>query len=226
MAIEQHETINFNLKNLDSGTIIKLTAPKYRTLKVGLSITFTIVVLLIALKWGAVLSIDIRDIVAIFTSGIVCTTLVYHAFNLTMNYEINKIKIDYDENKIKFDRKVQSLNMITEWHKPEMTILTITIRDFLSEKNTDNNLSKLIDLPENIDSRKAIVTILNYFEKISLACEFKIADEAVLKDFFQGLFQFYYLNSKDFIQKRRRERNNTKIFERFEKYSTKWNETK
>lgn len=60
---------------------------KYWILAVGFSLT----VVIASLTAFYVPKAEIRDIVSVFTGGIVSTTLIYHVLNYHLNYEVNRI---------------------------------------------------------------------------------------------------------------------------------------
>lgn len=102
---------------------------KYWVLLTGL-VTTIVTAILVSMY---VPSVEVRDVVAVVTGGIVSTTLIYHVLNYHLNYEVNRIKFSFDDRKLSSDRKVQSIAVIGEWHKPDMIRYTITARDFLEK---------------------------------------------------------------------------------------------
>jgi Domain of unknown function (DUF4760) len=168
-------------------------------------------------------NVDTKDVVAVFTAGIVCTTLSYHAMNYHLNYEVNRMKFEFDDNKLIHDKKVVALNIISEWNKPEMTKIANTLKllfdDFVGKKNSEF----IQKIQTEADVRFSVIAILNYFEKIGAAVSFEVADENLLKDYFLGLVNGFWHGLNEYIIVRRKEREDDDIFIQFEQLYKKWN---
>jgi Domain of unknown function (DUF4760) len=182
----------------------------------GLLITIITTILLKVFIPG----MPIRDVAAVFTAGIVCTTLYYHARNLRFNYEINT-------EKLKSDKKIAAVNLIGDWHKAENIRNTIIARDFLLDNiraADDDIISKLED-KVHTDARVAVVSVLNYLERIAIAAIHDAADEQILKDYFIAIFDFYAHKALPFITARRKEKQDDKLFVFFLDINRKWNQS-
>jgi hypothetical protein len=192
---------------------------KYWVLGIGLTITLVAACLVTFYVPKA----EVRDIVAVITGGIVSTTLIYHVMNYHMNYEVNRIKFRYDDRKIVSDRKVQAIAMIGEWHKPDMMTRTVKAYSFLKSYRDKSPEAFNDALELDAEARIAIITILNFFERVALAIDAKVVDEAIIKSFFKGLVREYYHGTiNGLINPRRRERNNNRIFTELEELNKRW----
>jgi Domain of unknown function (DUF4760) len=194
----------------------KVTARFFTFFWIGVIIAITVTIV----AYLYVPDITIRDLATVFTTGIICTTLYYHATNLRSNYKLN-------EEKLSSDRKIAAINLIGEWHKAENIRHTIIARDFLlgNIDSQEHEIIKKLEQDENTDARVAVVSVLNYLERIAIAALYHAADEAVLKDYFCTIFSFYEHNAIVFIHSRRKEKQDNRLFARFIEISQKWNDT-
>ncbi len=69
---------------------------------------------------------------------------------------------------------------------------------------------------------EALTRVLNFAEKLAIVVENDLADEVILKQFFRGIVVGYYHDFRDFIDLKRRERKNDKIFEKFFWLASRW----
>jgi uncharacterized protein YktA (UPF0223 family) len=170
--------------------------------------------------WFFVEKIEIRDIVTVFTSGIVSTTLIYHSLNYNLNYETNKIKFEFDETKLAIDRKIHATNLIGEWHKKDMTDNIVRVRKLMDTVKSGKLNAVQIDEKIEIDTetRIALVSILNYFERICLSIDEGVSDNDILKSYFRFIFRVYWGSFQEFVYYRRKQRDDMSIFCDFEKY--------
>lgn len=204
------------IDTVDNFTINLHKKVSHKKLWIGFICTLIAIILYLYFKFPV---FDIKDFMAILTGGVVVTTLLYHAENLHLNKEVNIAKIVTD-------RKVIALNLIGEWHKPDMMKLTIMSKDFfdkhLATPNKQSNIIDILHKEGNEEQRLSVITILNFFEKVSLAVEKEAADEAILKDFFKSLFKIYFFRTKELIDLRRKEYQDTTVFIKFETINKKW----
>jgi hypothetical protein len=209
---------------------------KYSTLYWGATITVlsAVAFILIANKFD--MPFEIRDIVAIVTCGLVSTTLVYHAKNLRLNYEVNKAKIDFDKLKYEEEKALKqrdseknkefySFKVASLWFKPDMANHVELSRKFL--RNHKDKLQNHIpiqdfinELENNIEARKAVICILNYFENISLLIKKGHVDEESMKLCFKTLFVDYLTVLRKYIDEIQKESN--RFLMHYEEIAKKW----
>jgi Domain of unknown function (DUF4760) len=159
----------------------------------------------------------VRDMVAVFTAVIVCTTLYYHARNLRFNYEFN-------HEKLRSDKKIAAINVIGDWHKAENIRYTITARDFLLKLGNakHDDIINELEKEENLLARIALVSVLNYLERVAIAAVYDAADQEILKDYFRVIFSFYAHKALPFIHARRKEKQDDGLFAIFLDINRKW----
>lgn len=209
---------------------------KYSTLYWGAGITILICIAFIIIANITKISFEIRDIVAIITCGIVSTTLVYHAKNLRLNYEVNKAKIDFDKFKYeeeKSDKQIDirkkkiaySFQVSSLWFKPDMASNVELSRKFLrdhKDKLQDHKpISEFIaELENNIEARRSVICVLNYFENISLLIKNELVDEECIKDCFKTLFIDYLKALRRYIDEIQKE--SKRFLMNYEEVAQKW----
>ncbi|NOT91040.1 DUF4760 domain-containing protein [Ferruginibacter sp.] len=209
---------------------------KYATLYWGAGITVIIAIAFIIIANYCGITFEIRDIVAIVTCGLVSTTLVYHAKNLRLNYEVNKAKIDFDKQKYEEEKlskqkesdknkEFYSFQVASLWFKPDMANHVELSRKFLREhkdKLQDHKpISEFItELENNIDARKAVICILNYFENLSLLIKKGHVDEESIKLCFKTLFVDYLNILRKYIDEIQKE--SKRFLMNYEEVATKW----
>lgn len=151
-------------------------------------------------------------VISTITGGVVITTLLYNVFNYRLNYNINVAKLEHD-------RKNQALALITECNKKEIIEATVYVVNFLEK----NDVIKESDVKADDKFRVSATIALNLLEKIAIAVECKVADEAMLKTFYKGIFKTFSLKLKKYIEYRRELTNIPTAFVKFEKLAEKWN---
>ena len=77
---------------------------------------------------------------------------------------------------------------------------------------------------ESLTNRKSLISVLNYFEHLSLLINDNVVDEKIIKNAFRTLFVTYYDNLKDYIEDEQRGNNgsNSKVYINFVNLSLKW----
>jgi len=164
---------------------------------------------------------NIKDIVPLVTCSIIIMTLIYHM----INYEHNLRKFNHD---IKIARETLSFTTATEWHKPTMIehlkTYSVKIKDLQKFIDSGNakEFSDELSKPENDSLKASIICILNYFESISLGVKQGIMDEDFINGFFKSVFSIYYYDLNFFIQHRRKQRQNQKIWLNYTTITEKW----
>jgi hypothetical protein len=187
----------------------------FKSLYAGVIITIFITVVFLVIADEVQLKFEIRDIVSILTCGIVSTTLIYHAKNLKLNFDANNERLIFDKWKFEkeieykkmegeYKKKAYSFEVSTVWFKPEMAKNVEICRDFLlKEKGTLMNgtiQSFIKQLDENLDKRKAVICVLNYFENLSLMIRYDIVHEEHIKQCFKTVFLDYFKVLKRYIE--------------------------
>lgn len=84
----------------------------------------------------------------------------------------------------------------------------------------------LADLIEKISEepkiRSEINYLLTYYENISIACKMGVADEDIIKTMLKGAFVRYEIKLSNYINDRRNQTNNRKLWANFSEYAAKW----
>lgn len=208
----------------------------YSTLYIGGAISILICVIYIIIGKTYSFHIEIKDVISILTCGLVSTTLVYHAKNLRLNYEVNKAKIDFDKEKYNEEKKSKQADILRNkiaysfqvsslWFKPDMANHVELSRKFLrehKEKLEDHKpISEFIkELEGNIEARKAVICILNYFENIALLINNDLVDEESIKNCFKTLFVDYLKTLKKYIDEIQKE--SKRFLMNYEAIAQKW----
>ncbi len=185
---------------------------KYATLFVGIGLT---IALIFGIKlWGGSYA-TIENYIKILGSGIALTALVYAAINVHLLFDINKKNLE-------FKKKEYSASLITQFNSPTMTKLSV-ISHALKKEIKDLTPEEVADLLARDENKKiAIVAMLNFYEKLAISIEHEIADEELLKDFFRGIIRNTYHVMKNFIDKKRIDNENQRIFAKFENLAKRW----
>jgi hypothetical protein len=163
----------------------------------------------------------IRDTVAVFAGGAVLITIFYHI----LNYEYSQRKFKHE---IKSSRDILSFNTAMDWQKEFLTKSCDLSIDFY-EKNKEllqdglyRKFHEEINKEENNQYHSALLTVLNFFESISLGVKQEIMDETFIKGFFQSLFVGQLNKYRGYINYRRELKQNPKILCNFTELSEKW----
>ena len=203
----------------------------YSILGIGLIIVFIIVggigVFDLIFKWNILL----REYIAMSAFGCVTIGLIYNATALQYNYELNKYKLEQLEkeghhNKVKF-----TYEAISDWYKNDMaTNAEITRRFIKPFKGTLSNTGELekfkteLSKDENVNTRKSIISVLNFFEHLALLKADGVINEEILKKAFRTAFITLYSNLKEYIEDEQRGNSgaNAKIYINFVELAKKW----
>ena len=185
---------------------------RYAVLLLGVFLTIAAMVL--CYLWGGSSS-TLDHILEIFGSGIALTALVYAAMNVRLIY-------DSQQHNLLMKRKSFSSDLISQFNSPEMTKLSI-ISYALKKDIKDLKPDEVVEyLEKDQDKKIAMVASLNFFEKLAISIEHGLADENLLRDFFRGIVRSNYHALKGFIELKRKENQNNKIFEKFEALARRW----
>lgn len=184
---------------------------KYAILVVGLILSVVVTVLFYFLDPSR----SVQTALMILGTGIALTTLVYAAHNLKLLHESQQTGQD-------LERKRFSADLIRQYNSPEMTKLTVIayeLKKDIKDLQPGEVVAYLQD-DSHKKEREAMVLSLNFFERMAIAINHGIADEDLLKDFFRGIVRNNNLTLKGFIELRQRD--NPKVWEKFQKLATKW----
>ena len=194
-------------------TITMVLRFKYIILIVGFILTGIAIILN---AWHNQWSISLDNAIKIIGLGIGVTTAVYAAMNLRHIYESHQEEIT---NK----KKAYSMHLMELWLEPEMTETSSNANLLLKEINETNDTDQAYSLfNEKHDERHSLLSILNYFELLSISIDNNVADEYMLKQFFRGIVVYHYNNMASIIEIRRQKSNNQKIFKDFQNLAEKW----
>lgn len=203
----------------------------YSILGIGLLIlTLTITVIALMdfwLSWDIVL----REYISMSAFGCVTIGLIYNATSLQHNYELNKQRIE-KEDKESHGKKVKiTYEAISEWYKVDMAMNAEIARRFMQpfKGRLDNPKSlrkfkQQLNAKENTSVRKSLISVLNYFEHLSLLSCDSVINEDILKKAFRTAFVTYYTNLKGYIEDEQRGNSggNSKIYINFVQMARKW----
>lgn len=184
---------------------------KYITLIVGIIVTCVLTAVYIVFSWA---NVKVETIVAIVGSGFALTTLMYAAMNL-------QFLLKTEEEKLSYQKKKMAAHFVSEWNRPSMVRLTVVGSEV---KVAIRNLPGDKVLEHLKDSRKeaAVVSILNYFERMELAIQHGLVDESFLREFFHLSVNGYYLSFKEYIAAKRQQLGSQLIFKGFETMAIRW----
>lgn len=221
MAIEYTDTGNFKIS--------------YKTLYIGGAITIGLVIAFIVIANSWSIHYEIRDIVGMITCGIVSTTLIYHAKNLKLNFEANKEKLEFDKKKFEEEKSIKeeenrraktiySFEASTLWFKPDMAKNVELSRGYLlknKDKLMNGQLGEVVaELDKDVETRKSVVCVLNYFENLSLMIKNNIVDENAIKNCFKTVFLDYFKILKRYIDEI--QKTSTRYLMNYEEIAKKW----
>ena len=217
-------------KSPASGTV---TIP-YSFISIASIILVIIVCVVRFFDWQLHICLKFSDYISMCSFGCVTIGLMYNAVSLQYNYQINKKKFDDEAEANRRDKIRFTYDLTSSWFKGDMAINAETTRRFLQPyKGVLNQSAKLIEFKEKLDSpngethRRSLISILNYFENLSLLLEDGVIDEDILKKCFKTLFLTYYNAIKEYIEDEQRGNNggNSKIFINFVTLCKKWSQT-
>lgn len=222
--------MNAVLRRPDSATI------RYKALWIGGGITLIVLIILFVVDKTNHLQIQLSNYLQLFSCGAVTTGLVYTAIALQYNYLSHMERLTFDlqnilkkeerEDAILRTQKVQlTFEITSEWFKGTMAVNVEKSRRFLQpfkdtlhEQEHFHRFKKILE--EQEDERRSLMSILNYFENISLLLERDIIDEDCTKDAFKAVFGTYYRALKPYIDDIQRD--NPRYFKSYVKIANSW----
>ena len=185
---------------------------KYAVLITGLATTC---ILAIYFFYNLDRSLDVA--VKIIGLGIGVTTAIYAALNL---HRIHDVQI----RNLALKKREFSFKLIDEFNSPEMSKLTLichTIESELREKqHTSEQIMVILNGDEN--KRRAVISVLNFYEKMALTIKYDLSDEIVLKEFFLGLTTRTYNAFEEYIRLKGNRDEKPKVFSEFIELVKKW----
>lgn len=139
---------------------------------------------------------------------------VYRDLKKTAERQDREIKAQRYE-----ERLNRTISYISRWNSPEYSAIRSTIGKTLKE--IDNN-ELVRHLKANPKESQDFVTILNFLEEVSyLICK-GFVEEKILKEFYHGIIRTTYLKLFLFIDSRRREADNEKLYVYLETLYDAW----
>lgn len=161
---------------------------------------------------------DVKTLLQVLGAGTGLTGLFFTAINL-------QILIDGQIRSFNRERLKVSYDLIAEWESHvKSTTVALKLRKSISGKNPveiETAISQSSGDP-SISNEQAIVSVLNFFEKVSQTIRSGYSDEASLKDFFKGLVIGYYHDLKGYILYVREKKKNDRVFEAFFEMAKSW----
>ncbi len=198
------------------------------------------------------LPLEIRDITAIFTCGIIVVTCLYHAKNLRLNTEANQNKLDFDYEKFVFEqaekqeayaskstteKRLFAFNMCREFvspvmvanlHRARLFYLTDALMQAIKTIPTTDteafkNWSKRFDLHP---ARKSVIMVLNFFEQIAISVNNGFADEQVCRQLLKTVMLQYFTAYRPYITYRQHDATSgsATFLENFENLAIRWSD--
>lgn len=163
-------------------------------------------------------SFDVKTLLQVLGAGMGLTGLFFTAINLQTLIEGQIRSFNRERLKVSYD-------LIAAWESHvKSTTIALKLRKAISGKlpqEIESAISQSSGDP-NISNEQAVVTVLNFFEKVSQTVRSGYADEAALKDFFKGLVIGYYHELKGYISYVREKKKNDRIFEAFFELAQSW----
>ena len=179
------------------------------------------------------------DLIAVFSSLIIVATLYFSSKVFVQshnkhreNLAFEKLKLEYEkaqrEEEIRIRKTKFSFQITEEWHKPGMAekvnssklYLDKFLKKVKKQKCEKKDLGK--ELKKNPEERLALLTILNYFEHVSILMKEDFADEKTIKKAFRFLFTKYFSITEEFIKQVQTDHSDQSILKHYVEYAQKW----
>jgi len=192
------------------------TPPVIKNVNIKLSFSLlTILFVILALLITAILIIDyfspgwkldFRDYLSVGSFGAVTIGLIYNAVALQYNFELNKLRLEREDNELKEKKTKITYEAMSDYHRSDMAknreIAKRFVRPYKNklskQEMLDEFISKLYE-EEHIETRMALISLLNYFEHLSLLCADNVIDEEILRKAFRTAFITLYWSVKEYI---------------------------
>lgn len=175
--------------------------------------------------------VQFKDVLTTLLVGFACTTLLYASKTFEHNRYVNIYRIHLDttkaerdalssQNRSAYEAKVFAFDLMRDWHSTEMIQHGTSARTFVVTHKS--KIVAAMNDPGNVDKRQSVMVVLNYFERVSLACQTKMADNSLIKGYFRGVFNLYFSGLEEYIHQTRKQKDNYKLFEYYESVVTQW----
>jgi|GEM_PF-5116159 len=192
---------------------------KYAALIIGMGITILAVIAYAGYKdWTPLLD----SVLKIFGLGVAATTAIYAAMNLRCIVDSHRENIIIHEQGVIQKRKEYSASQIEKWVTPEVASLASMSHQAKQAVIELDNEATTKWLIENKEHGVAIVFMFNFFENMSISIDHGLADEEMLKAFFDSIVCNNYTTLRSVIDSLRKKNNNPKIFSGFEQLAERW----
>lgn len=166
------------------------------------------------------------ELVKIITGGLIVIGLLYSI----LSFEVT-LKKNIKENRVR--KSAATFNAVSEWYKAPLIDHAQTIRKFEESKNYQllhQEDLKPFDVffsdPTNLDFRKAVMGIFNYFETICAGLKEDVIDERFTRNFYEAIFKAYYKDWIGYFNHRRNLENDPTLWKDFTTFTEKWSTTK
>lgn len=174
--------------------------------------------------------VQFRDVLTTLLVGFGCTTLFYTSKTFQHNRDVNIYRIHLDvtkaerdasssERKSEYQAKLFAFELMKDWHSGDMIYHAGVVRVLFED--LPSNMAQYLADPEHRQQRQSVMVLFNYFERVALAIQTKMADEPLLKRYFRGLFDAYYVKLESYIRARQNGGNH-RLFVEYESTVLEW----
>ena len=110
-----------------------------------------------------------------------------------------------------------ALDLASRWNDPSMYHVRLTVRELFDEDHKPPNFL------QNLEKNKVnVIHFLNFLEEIAIVIERENADEAILRDAFEGVVSTACSKLHSWIQNYRINRHRPKLWIKLESLNKKW----
>ena len=171
----------------------------------------------VAYAWVNAWVVSLDSIVKILALGVGATTAIYAAMTLALIYAAHQQTVD-------LKRKEFAARLMERWLDKDMTATLQTIGPFVkeAEKLTESEVSDRLTANESL--RHACLSLLNFLEGMATELKYGLADEPMLKEFFNGVVRVYFGKLKRVVDVRRARTDNPRIYKTLEALAKAWGE--
>lgn len=161
------------------------------------------------------------ELFKVVNSGLVIIGVMYSM----LTYESNQVKNHHD---MRVSKCSATYKVMREWHTSPMMDYSKICKEFESKKEyqlLQDDIEMFMhefDKNINLEYRKSLICILNYFESIGVGISEDLMDELFMKKYFRKLFYDFYDTYFHFIQERRRMNNDDEIWQEFTTLVKRW----
>ncbi|WP_417289631.1 DUF4760 domain-containing protein [Corallibacter sp.] len=197
-------------------------------LKINFQIRYIVIFILLIIIAGVVLfflmhkyNIDFTftDIMAYCTGSVAIMALIYHALSLESQHKFHQENLFLTRNQYAYDVS----SKFNEPHMTEALQFMSKIDSDIESYFPDRKVQKFLDyIKDNPKDRQKIITVINYFEQLSILIENGHVEEKIIKKTFKTVFISTFILMKPYIDYRQQE--SRTIWCNFENMSNKWNE--